>query len=93
MHRRSLIVVLIGILSTLGGLTTIDYLRARDCTEQAGTWLAATKKCQLAAGEIIGTGTPMIFLAGIFVAAALAFTMYRTLLFATGRAKSAFAKE
>ena len=91
--RRSVITILIGILSTLGGLTTIDYLRARSCTEQVGTWLTATKKCQLTGGEIIGTGTPMIFLAGVFVGAALAFTMYRALLFATGRAKSAFAKE
>lgn len=87
LHRRSIIIVLIGITATLVGLTTFDYLRRKSCVELGGTWQAVSRQCALATGETVGTGTPLLLLAGLLVGAAVGFTLFRVLLFVTGHAR------
>jgi hypothetical protein len=87
MNRQSIIVILMGAIATLSGLTATDLLRKRRCGELQGIWTAATRECMLASGEAERTMTVGIALAGVVIGAGLGFTLYRAYLFATGRAR------
>ncbi len=87
MNRQSVIVILMGAIASISGLATADFLRQRRCGELEGIWTAADRQCLLPSGEITGTLSLGIVLAGVLVAAAAGFTLYRAYLFATGRAR------
>lgn len=87
MNRRSIIVLLIGVISALAAFATIDHFRQQRCAELFGRWVVASRQCELSSGELVGTGTIAITLGGLFVGGALAIVLYRAFLFATGRAQ------
>ena len=83
--RQSVLTILIGAISTLVGLTAIDYLRGRRCADLAGKWLASARQCELPSGEHVGTGTAIIFVIGAVIALGVGLMLYRAMLFASGR--------
>jgi len=87
MHRQSIIVILIGAIASVSGFATIDYLRGRRCAGLQGIWSASLRECRLDTGETTGTLTVLAVVAGIAIASAVGFTLYRVHLFATGRAQ------
>jgi hypothetical protein len=87
MNRQSLIIILIGAIATFSGLATTDLLRSRRCTELEGMWTATTRECVLQSGHSAGTWSAGIVLAGILIAGAVGFMLYRGYQFATGRAR------
>jgi hypothetical protein len=89
MNRQSIIVILIGAISSLAGFWTFDFFRDRRCGELGGIWTSAARQCHLAGGETVGTITMGAMLAGIAVAALAGFTLYRAYMYATGRARAA----
>ena len=87
MNRQSIIVIIIGAIATLCGLATVDYFRRRRCGELEGTWTASLRECRLETGEAVGTLTAGSAILGVVLAVAVAFTLYRAYLFATGRVR------
>lgn len=80
MNRRSLIVMLIGVISAVVGGLVATFVEQRRCVDAGGTWLAAARQCQSAAGAPSGltfTSIGVGVLAGVF----LAVFLYRGLLF------------
>ncbi|HEU4994112.1 MAG TPA: hypothetical protein VFT29_04805 [Gemmatimonadaceae bacterium] len=80
MNRRSIIVLLIGILSALTGFGTATVVAQRRCVGAGGHWEAALRKCQLASGELTGFESKSI-VAGLFVGVFTAVLLYRMVLF------------
>jgi hypothetical protein len=85
MNRRSIMVLLIGVISTLTGFAAAAFLEQRKCLDAGGRWDAALRKCELTTGDVTGYGSRSI-VAGVFVGVLLAITLYRTVLFFTMRA-------
>lgn len=85
MNRRSIIVVLIGMIAGIAGLTTVAYLRHKRCTGAGGQWDSATRRCQLPDGSIVDVMAVSDILFGVLVALALGFMLFRMFLFAIGR--------
>jgi hypothetical protein len=79
-NRRSLIVMLIGVISAVVGGFVATFVEQRRCLDAGGTWLAAARQCQSAVGATSGLTLTSIgagVLAGVFVAVFL----YRGILF------------
>lgn len=85
MNRRSIIVLLIGVLSALAGFAAAALVEQRRCADAGGSWDAAIRKCQLATGEITGFGSRSI-VSGVFVGVLVAVMLYRTIVFFAMRA-------
>lgn len=86
MNRRSLIVVLIGMIAGIAGFATIALLRQNRCKDMGGNWSAQARSCQLADGLAGNVSNPSDLLAGAVVAVVLGFMLFRMFLYATGRA-------
>ena len=80
MNRRSIIVLLIGVLATVGGLTAATLLERDRCLDAGGRWVAAARQCWLASDVSIGFGMRSIAI-GVVVALLAAVMLYRAFLF------------
>ncbi len=85
MNRRSIITVLIGIIATLSGFAVTAFLRQRRCEGAGGQWAPATRDCVLISGERLEVSRGADIAIGLVVAVALAFMLFRVLLFVMGR--------
>lgn len=85
MNRRSIITVLIGVLTTLSGFAVTALLRQRRCEGAGGRWAADTRECVTASGERLDIAVTMDVVLGIAAALLLAFMLFRVLLFVMGR--------
>lgn len=85
MNRRSIIVVLIGMIAALAGFATAAYLKQKRCAATGGQWRADTGLCQTPDGGLASTATTTDAFVGIFVAVVLCFMLVRLFLFASGR--------
>jgi hypothetical protein len=86
-NRRSLIVLLIGVLASLLGLLAATRLRARRCDSLGGAWDDARRSCRLPAG-VVGESTLQTlgaYALGAAIAVLVAFMLWRAYLAATGR--------
>jgi len=86
-NRRSLIVLLIGVLASILGLLAATRLRARRCDSLGGTWDDARRSCHLPAG-IAGETTLQTlgsYTLGAALAVLVAFMLWRAYLAVTGR--------
>lgn len=80
MDRRSIIVLLIGVIASLVGALTALFLEQRRCGDAGGQWNAAARQCELSSGATAGwSGTSL--LAGVVVGVLLAVFLYRAVLF------------
>jgi len=85
MNRRSIMILLIGIIAALSGLAVTAFLGRRRCADLGGTWDATARLCRLEPGVTAGyslAGT----LAGVVTGLVVAVVLYRAMLFVTGRA-------
>jgi hypothetical protein len=80
MNRRSLIVLLIGVVSALSGFAVAAFLEQGRCTDAGGSWNAATRWCQMADGVVAGFSVSSVVL-GVFVGILVAVFLYRAVLF------------
>lgn len=85
MNRRSIIILLIGIIASLAGLMVPTFLRERRCEGRAATWDEVTRQCSVLDGSRIDVSQGSDVVIGVVVAIALAFMLFRILLFAMGR--------
>jgi len=85
MNRRSLIVMLIGAVSALSGLSVATLLAQNRCVDAGGQWNAGGRECLLPGGGVEGFGAHSIGL-GLVVAVLLAFMLYRAVIFLAIRA-------
>jgi hypothetical protein len=85
MNRRSIMVLLIGVISALTGFATAALLEQKKCLDASGRWDSALRKCELPTGDISGYGSRSI-VTGVFVGVLLAIMLYRAVLFFTMRA-------
>lgn len=85
MNRRSIIILLIGMIAALAGSLAAALLKQNRCASSGGQWQADTQLCQLPTGETVRTAATTDVLVGIFVAIVLGFMLFRFLLFASGR--------
>jgi cytochrome c biogenesis protein CcdA len=85
MNRRSLIIVLIGMLAGFSGLATVGVLRQNRCKGLGGEWQSAVRACALEDGGTAEISRTSDFLLGALVAIGLGFMLFRMFLYATGR--------
>lgn len=85
MNRRSIIVLLIGAIAALAGFGMTALLRQRRCAAAGGEWRYETRECVTAAGERIDAAATSDVGIGLMVGLALAFMLFRVLLFVMGR--------
>ncbi|HEX2779789.1 MAG TPA: hypothetical protein VHM30_09840 [Gemmatimonadaceae bacterium] len=86
LDRRSLASLLIGIIAALGGLWTAAFLRSDRCLDAGGRWTPGRNVCELPAG-VTPEATWQVassYLAGVIVAVAIAFVLWRVFAFASG---------
>lgn len=91
MNRRSLILLLIGVLASILGMLAATRIRARRCAALDGQWDEVARRCVLPAGTA-GETLPQLltaYLLGLVLAAIVAFMLWRVFLFATGRGPDA----
>ena len=87
MNRRSIILLLMGVIASLAGMLGAMRIRARRCASLGGTWDDVERACRVAAGapgETAGQITSA-YLLGFVLAAVVAFMLWRMFLFVTGR--------
>lgn len=85
MNRRSIIILLIGVIAALAGSLAAAFLKQNRCASNGGQWQADTQLCRLPTGETVSTAAMTDALVGIFVAVVLGFMLFRIFLFASGR--------
>ena len=81
MNRRAVILMLIGAIAAFAGFATTSVLWQRRCKSVGGTWDQAVRLCRMSTGESVRLGSVVDILAGVFVALALAFMLFRMLTF------------
>ena len=91
MNRRSLILLLIGVLASLLGMLAATRIRARRCAALDGQWDEVARRCVLPPGTPGETLSQSLtaYLLGLVIAAMIAFMLWRIFLFATGRGPDA----
>jgi hypothetical protein len=85
MNRRSIIVVLIGMIAGIAGFASVAYLRQRRCVGASGTWDNAVRRCTLPDGMVTEVARTSDIVVGSLIALALGFMLFRMFLFAIGR--------
>ena len=80
MNRRSLIVMLIGVISAVVAGFVATLVEQQRCADRGGTWVAAARQCQMADGVTAGL-TMMSIGAGVLAGVILAVFLYRGILF------------
>jgi hypothetical protein len=87
MNRRSLILLLIGVIASLAGMLGAMRVRSGRCEALGGTWDDAARACRVPAGAAGETAGQVIsaYLLGLVLALVVAFMLWRVLLFVTGR--------
>jgi hypothetical protein len=85
MNRRSLIVVLIGMITGVSGFATVALLRQSRCKGMGGQWTAQAGHCTLPDGATAHVSNATDILAGAVVGVLLGFMLFRMFLYATGR--------
>lgn len=85
MNRRSIITMLIGAIAALAGFATTALVRQRRCRGAGGSWRSASRECVAATGERLDVAGVTDVAIGALVALALAFMLFRVLLFVMGR--------
>ena len=87
MNRRSLILLLIGVIASLAGMLAATRIRTGRCAALGGRWSDVERACQVAAGapgESAGQITSA-YLLGLVIAVVVGFMLWRMFLFVTGR--------
>jgi hypothetical protein len=85
MDRRSIIILLIGVIASMVGFGIPAFLRQRRCGSAGGTWDGVGRHCVASTGERIDVSVGSDVVIGALIAIALAFMLFRILLFAMGR--------
>ena len=84
MTRRSLIQLLIGVISAIAGLAAMNAFRQDRCLDAGAQWNAATRACVGADGPLaLGRSSDVIVAIGIAIV--VAFMLYRASTFAGRR--------
>jgi hypothetical protein len=81
MRLRALIPLLIGIMASLVGFMTVTTLRQSRCDDLSGRWDAAERSCTVD-GALVQVARLSDVVAGVVIAVALAFMLYRASTFA-----------
>jgi hypothetical protein len=79
-NRRSLIVMLIGVIAAVVGGLVATFIEQRRCTDAGGRWLAAARACQLEGGASSGL-TLTSLAAGVAAGVFIALFLYRAIVF------------
>lgn len=80
MNRRSLIFLLVGVISALAGGAVATFVERRRCVGAGGLWDAGARHCQLATGVPTGM-SPAALAIGAVAAIFIAVFLYRAFLF------------
>ena len=91
MNRRSIILMLIGVIASIVGLLTANSIRSMRCADIGGQWDTARRSCRVAAGMTGESATQVgtAYLIAAAVALLSGFLLYRVFLVATGRGPGA----
>jgi hypothetical protein len=79
-NRRSLIVLLVGVISALVGGLVASFMERARCLDAGGAWNAAARQCRLPSGAVAGFSATSI-LVGLLVAIFVTAFLYRAILF------------
>jgi hypothetical protein len=79
-NRRSLIVLLIGVIAALAGGVVATYVEKGRCGDAGGAWDAAARVCRLATGATSGFSATSVGI-GVVAAIFLAVFLSRAILF------------
>lgn len=89
MNRRSIAVLMIGMIATIAGFATTGYVRQKECAGDGGRWHPETRLCELPSGDMVGNISVSNVIAGVVVALLLGFMLFRAFLFTSGRRRDA----
>lgn len=84
-NRRSVIVLLIGVIAALTGFATTAFLRQRRCQGAGAQWRSGARECVVATGDRVDVASWSDVALGLLVALALGFMLFRVLMFVMGR--------
>lgn len=87
MNRRSLMVMLIGVIAALSGFAAAAWVQQERCEGAGGLWRAAIRRCQLPDGTSTGWSLAAV-LTGLVTAVVAGIVLFRAMQFVTERSRT-----